>query len=100
MSNNHGSFICGWAVVDFVAKNRVGIGCGARVKLPENISVKSYEELSQIIKNKYPSRLTEKMPLIAANGVISNGLYTRIDNFTDALHCAFGYILNEANWTK
>lgn len=98
MTNSYGSFICGWAVVDFVTKNRLGLGCGARVKLPDKIKVDNYEELSQIIKNKYPSEQTEKMHLIAANGVISNGLYTRIHNFTDALHSAFGYILNDANW--
>ncbi len=98
--NEFGSFICGWAVVDYVKIDRMGMGCGAKVQLPEIYAKKinDYDELSEVIKKEYPSGMVEKMREIGANGVITNGLYTRVDNFTDALHSAFGYIQNDANW--
>lgn len=98
--NKFGMFICGWAVVDFVKLEKQGIGCSAKVKVPDFISkdVADYKELSDIIKQNYPSDLIDKMPEIASNGVISGGKYTRVNAFQDALACAVGYIQNDSNW--
>jgi non-canonical (house-cleaning) NTP pyrophosphatase len=95
-------FICGWAVVDFVKLQRQGIGCSAKVKVPDFISkdVGDYKELSDIVKRNYPSDLIDQMSEIASNGVISGGKYTRVDAFQDALVCAVGYVQNESNWNK
>jgi inosine/xanthosine triphosphatase len=100
--NKFGMFICGWAVVDFVKLKKQGIGCSAKVMVPDFISqnVEDYKELSEIVKQTYPSDLIDQMPEIASNGVISGGRYTRVDAFQDALACAIGYVQNESNWSE
>ena len=97
--NTYGSFICGWAVVES-ANNRQAFGCSAKVQLPSFIvdGVDSFKELSEEVKDKYPSDLVKEMPAIGSNGIITNHIYTRVDEFEDALLCALGYMSNEINY--
>lgn len=90
--NTYGTFLCGWAV--FKLKNgQVGYGCSAKVRLPDALieGFSSSRKLSDIAAAVYPDRAT-LLPMQGTNGVITNGMYTRVDEFTDALRCAFGAI--------
>jgi non-canonical (house-cleaning) NTP pyrophosphatase len=97
--NKYGTFICGWAVVKTKDKKEA-FGCSAKVKLPSFIAdtIEDFKELSTEVKNNYPSELIEQMPILGSNGIITNKLYTRVDEFEDALLCAFGYLGNEKNY--
>jgi inosine/xanthosine triphosphatase len=98
--NTFGTFICGWAVVDLVKEHRKGIGCSAKVQLPASIAdnVQSFGELSELVKELYPSDLLEKMDEVGANGVITRELYSRTREFEDALECALGFASNDKNF--
>lgn len=98
--NNFGTFICGWCVIEI--DNKISMGCSAKVQIPDFIAkdVYSFGELSGLVKSKYPSNLVEEMDLIGTNGVITNKEYTRVDEFVDALSIAFGYVLNDSNYTN
>lgn len=92
--NSFGTFICGWCVVEINGK--LGIGCSAKVQLPESIakSITNFGELSALVKEVYDSELISQMDVIGTNGVITNKAYTRVDEFEDALLCAIGSIDN------
>lgn len=95
--NDFGTFICGWCVIEL--KGKLGMGCSAKVQLPETISSKitTFGELSTLVKETYSSNLISEMDLIGTNGIVTNKGYTRVDEFIDALTCAIGYISNPAN---
>ncbi len=99
VQNKYGSFICGWAVVES-KDNRQAYGCSGKVQLPPFITnhIVSFKELSDEVKKRYPSGLVEEMAMIGSNGIITNHFYTRVDEFEDALICAFGYMANEINY--
>jgi len=88
--NRYGTFVCGWAVV-MTEEDTPHIGCSAKVRLPDSIAsqISSSEPLSDITARYFPDRVQE-LGGWGTNGVITNGLYTRVDEFTDALRCAFG----------
>ena len=80
--------------------NVKGMGCSAKVEIPRYIADKitSFGELSSLVKNTYKSELVNRLDEIGTNGVITNLGYTRVDEFEDALNCAFGYISNSNNY--
>lgn len=98
--NKFGTFICGWCVIDFTKLNKIGYGCSAKVRLPDFIgnNIKSFAELSSFVKQTYPSDLLDKMNEIGTNGVVTNNMYGRVDEFEDAIRCALGYIQNPTNF--
>jgi non-canonical (house-cleaning) NTP pyrophosphatase len=89
-SNTYGAFLCGWAVVKMRDGN-IGYGCSAKVRLPDQLvdGFDSSVRLSDITAAAYPDR-AHLLPAIGTNGIVTNGVYTRVDEFTDALRCAFG----------
>lgn len=95
--NTFGVFICGWCVVEI--GNKQGVGCSAKVQLPESIAsqISTFGELGKMVKDTYPSDLVNEIDLIGTNGVVTNKGYTRVDEFIDALKCAIGYISNSKN---
>lgn len=97
--NKYGVFICGWAVVES-QDNKRAYGCSGKVELPPFIAsnVKDFNELSEKVKKEYPSKLIEEIATIGSNGIITDHSYTRVDEFEDALMCAFGYMNNETNY--
>ncbi|MCA9364769.1 MAG: DUF84 family protein [Candidatus Moranbacteria bacterium] len=100
-TNTYGMFICGWAMIEcYDFPSRPSVGCSAKVRVPEFIAknVTNNEELSHIVKDLYPSELTQKIDELASNGVITNGMYSRVQAFQDALCCAVGYMRNDTNW--
>lgn len=98
-TNPYGTFICGWAVIE-TKEGYKSMGCSSKVELPHKIAknIKDFKELSEEIISNYPSDLIEKINILGSNGVITNGLYTRVDEFEDALMCAFGYLQNSINY--
>jgi len=98
--NRYGTFLCGWCVVDLPKEKRLGIGCSAQVRLPDFIAdkINTFEELSSLVKAKYPSSLVSEINEIGTNGIITGKLYTRIHEFEDAIRCALGYALNDENY--
>lgn len=97
--NNFGVFICGWAVVEIVGENKNGIGCSAKVQIPNFIAenIQTFGELSKLVIEKYPSNLIGQMEEIGTNGVITEKMYTRVNEFENALKCALGYAHNQTN---
>ncbi|MBT3817352.1 MAG: DUF84 family protein [Candidatus Magasanikbacteria bacterium] len=97
--NSYGSFICGWAVLESNNGKRA-FGASAKVKLPNSIAknIHTFKELSNEVSNYYNSDLIKDIPELGSNGIITNRAYTRIDEFEDALMCAFGYFMNNANY--
>lgn len=89
-TNSYGTFLCGWAVVR-MQNESLYMGCSAKVQLPSVITndLSSFKKLSELTAELYPGRAKE-LPRIGTNGVLTNGLYTRVDEFADALKCAFG----------
>lgn len=88
--NAYGVFLCGWAVIQD-HDDSLHMGCSAKVQLPPSLTddLSSFRKLSELTAQKYPEQ-ADKLPHIGTNGVITRGLYTRIDEFVDALSCAFG----------
>lgn len=84
-------YLGGWVIVE----NRNGIqhlGSSAWVELPLFISnlIDGDKPLSEIIKPIFFSReLYDKKENLGTNGLITNGRYTRINEFYDALKIAF-----------
>ena len=91
-TNSYGTFICGWAVLK-LQDGTIGYGCSAKVRLPDELmkGFDSFRELSEMTAKAYP-KSASKLPTLGTNGVITNGMYTRVDEFTDALKCAVGSI--------
>ncbi|MGF7229432.1 MAG: DUF84 family protein [Candidatus Saccharibacteria bacterium] len=89
-ANSYGTFLCGWAVIELRNGAR-HMGCSAKVQLPEELlsDLSSFKKLSEITAHVYPERAAD-LPHLGTNGVITNGLYTRVDEFVDAMRCAFG----------
>lgn len=88
--NSYGVFLCGWAVIKD-ENGKMHMGCSAKVQLPDSLTgdLSSFKKLSELTAEKYPEQAHE-LPKIGTNGVITRGLYTRVDEFVDALSCAFG----------
>lgn len=88
--NSFGVFVYGWCVVEFFENSSLALGCSARVKLPDLIAqeLRSDRELSAIVQSLYPDLPPEQLENWGTNGVLTNGWYTRVDEFEDALICA------------
>lgn len=94
--NNFGTFICGWVCIQDLEGNSF-LGCSAKCMLPKKIgnNSDSFKELSSLVKAIYPKNLVDNIDRIGTNGVVTNSMYTRVDEFEDALKCAFGYMQNK-----
>jgi non-canonical (house-cleaning) NTP pyrophosphatase len=93
-TNRYGTFLCGWAVIA-LADGRIGYGCSAKIRLPDELleNFDSFKKLASLTAEKYPGRAGD-LPSIGTNGVLTGGMYTRVDEFRDALRCALGTITN------
>ncbi len=101
-TNKFGVFLTGWAVVEISKNHRIGMGCSAKVQIPDFIAknVESFTELSEIVKSSYPSDLVSNIDELGSNGIFTQKMYTRTDEFENALECALGYVFNETNFSK
>ncbi|EDI0749057.1 DUF84 domain-containing protein [Salmonella enterica subsp. enterica serovar Kisarawe] len=91
-----GCFVYGWAAIKTNRSPKVYYGCSGKVMLPEYIYNKCLngEELSEIIKHEY-IKLSSYNELWGTNGILTSGVYTRVDEFITALSCAFGSLIED-----
>ncbi len=96
----HGVFVYGWALVEHRQSGRQGIGCSARVMLPPAIAgrIGRQESLSERAARHYGLASAAAMAAIGTNGVVTNGLFSRRDEFEGALRCALGFVVNDKNF--
>lgn len=93
--SNIGTFVFGWATIRD-SNGDMYYGCSGKVMLPKFISeqIKTDVKLSDLIKRYYSDIDPEEIDIIGANGVVTGGLYTRVDEFITSIRCAFGVIKN------
>ncbi|GLY62502.1 hypothetical protein Pcaca05_33590 [Pectobacterium carotovorum subsp. carotovorum] len=92
-----GSFVYGWAVIKDVVNGKYYYGCSGKVMLPEAVSKSLSKDvkLSESVLSLYPHISSADMDRLGTNGVLTNGLYTRVHEFETALKCAFGSLVGE-----
>lgn len=87
--NQYGTFICGWTVVYNRKNNEYYYGCSAKVKIPDEI-MKNFDKsirLSDVVSD-FVGGTESKISNYGTNGILTNGAYTRTDEFIDSLKCA------------
>lgn len=89
-TENYGTYLCGWAAIK-LAKGQTSYGCSAKIRLPDELleDFDNFKKLATLTAEKYPERAAD-LPSIGTNGVLTDGMYTRVDEFRDALRCALG----------
>lgn len=84
-----GTFLCGWTVIYNKEDNEYYYGCSAKVKVPDEIIEKTNknERLSDVVA-KFVGSTDDEISKIGTNGLLTNGAYTRTDEFIDSIKCA------------
>lgn len=96
--NHYGMFLHGWvAILD--KEGNVGLGQSASVHLPKIIEqrINKGEELGLIMQELMNDEKNAIRQNEGTNGVLTNGLYTRVKEFEDATRCALSRFIN-AKW--
>lgn len=89
-TNRYGMFLAGVVVV--IDKNgKIGIGSSAKMLLPAFIQKKVEEgsELGPLVQGLMNDTNGEIRQYDGTNGILSKGLYNRVDEFKNAAECAF-----------
>ena len=83
------TFLCGWTVIYNKDKNEYYYGCSAKVHVPSVIvnDLSKDERLSDKVA-KYFNCTEEEVRNYGTNGMLTNGCYRRVDEFTDSVLCA------------
>lgn len=86
---SYGTFLCGWTVIYNKEENEYYYGCSSKVKVPDEIVEKTdkTKRLSDVVA-KHVGSTDDEVSKIGTNGLITNGAYTRTDEFTDSVLCA------------
>lgn len=87
--NKYGLFLAG-AVAIIDKQGNIGIGFSAKMILPKLIEsrIKSGKELGLVIKELMVDTADSIRQFDGTNGILSKGLYNRVDEFQDATKCA------------
>lgn len=87
--NHYGTFLCGWTVIYNNRDDEYYYGCSSKVRIPDDIAKKIDKDirLSEIVA-KYTNSDDELVSIIGTNGILTNGVYTRTDEFMDSVICA------------
>lgn len=82
---NFGMFLCGWVVI-IDKNNNIGIGSSPKILVPEWIAkrIRTGEELGPIVKELMDDQENTIRHSLGTCGVLTNGLYSRIDEFNHA----------------
>ncbi|WP_336749926.1 inosine/xanthosine triphosphatase [Pantoea vagans] len=90
-----GDFVYGWAMIKDVSTSLFYYGCSGKVMLPAGVVDKIGREskLSEVIISLYPHISWSDMNRLGTNGVLTKGVYTRVNEFETALRCAFGSLI-------
>lgn len=86
---NGETFLCGWTTIYDSSINNYLYGCSAQVHVPNHIinNLSKDERLSDVV-SKYFGNTEEEVRNYGTNGMLTNGCYTRTDEFTDSVMCA------------
>ena len=94
----YGTFICGWTVVYNKKEDQYYYGCSAKVKVPDEI-MKNFDKsirLSDVV-SEFVGTAESKISNYGTNGILTNGVYTRTDEFIDSLKCAISTRFKKIN---
>lgn len=95
-------FVRGWTMINDPLSKRSAVASGAAVEVPALLTkrISSMDQFSDIVAQVYAVTTDEKAEVrnIGANGVFSNGEYTRRDSFYDGIRICLAYLTNERNW--
>lgn len=88
-SNNYGMFLGGMVVI-MNGSGKKGIGSSAKMQLPYFIQkkIEAGKELGPLIKDLMNDSEGNLRQYDGTNGLLSKGLYNRVDEFKDATKCA------------
>lgn len=78
-------FLHGWvAVID--RENTIGLGHSSGMELPESMrrEIDDGAELGPLLQARLNDHDNQIRQTVGTNGILSNGLYTRVDEFVDA----------------
>lgn len=86
---SYGTFLCGWTVIYDPASKEYFYGCSAKVKIPDAVikRVSNTQRLSDVVA-KFMGQAEENVRKIGTNGLLTHGVYTRVNEFTDSTLCA------------
>lgn len=84
-----GTFLCGWTVIYNKVENEYYYGCSSKVKVPDEIilNMDKTQRLSDVVA-KYIGSTDEEVSKMGTNGMLTNGVYTRTNEFIDSVQCA------------
>lgn len=87
--NKFGTFLCGWTVIYDRDEEEYYYGCSSKVRIPDIITREFNKDtrLSEVVA-KYIGSSDEVVSKIGTNGMLTNGVYTRTDEFIDSVTCA------------
>ena len=82
-------FLCGWTTIYNKDTDEYLYGCSAKIHIPKDIikNLSKDERLSDLVAN-YMNSTEEEVRNYGTNGMLTNGCYTRTDEFTDSVLCA------------
>ncbi len=85
----YGTFLCGWTVIYDMSSKEYLYGCSAKVKVPDEIIINTSksQRLSDVVA-KFVGSTDDEISKIGTNGLLTNGSYTRTDEFIDSIVCA------------
>ncbi len=88
-SNEYGMFLAG-AVAIINKVGSIGVGVSAKMQLPDFIKEKitAGAELGPLVKDFMNDTEGTIRHYDGTNGILSKGLYNRVDEFKDATKCA------------
>ncbi|EAQ9807892.1 hypothetical protein A7T52_19460 [Salmonella enterica subsp. diarizonae serovar 60:r:e,n,x,z15] len=94
-----GTFLYGWAVLKNVSSGKMYYGCSGKIMLPEDVAsgLSRNMKLSDLVLEKFVSVSREDLERLGTNGILTDGMYTRSDEFSTALRCALGSMIAEQN---
>ena len=100
-TNNYGTFLCGWTAIYNKELDEYYYGCSAQIKIPDEI-VKNIDKDTRLSKKiaEYTDSTDEIVSEIGTNGMLTNGCYTRTDEFTDSILCAISSKYKKLTKTK
>jgi inosine/xanthosine triphosphatase len=94
-SNEYGMFLAGAVVIENNIGDR-GVGVSGKIQLPDDIKTKidQGEELGPLVQNLMNDSKNEIRNFDGTNGILTKGLYNRVDEFKDATKCALAKFLS------
>ena len=97
-TTNYGTFICGWTVIYNRNCDEYYYGCSAKVKVPNEIIAKTNKSvrLSDVVSESVVYS-GDEISNYGTNGILTNGAYTRTNEFIDSVLCAISTKFKKIN---